>query len=110
LEKIDRRLLEAANDLYATPATAFRKVTLPLSMPGIISGTLITLIPVAGDYVNVELLGNPQQAMMGNVIQSKFLNIIDYPAAAAISVALMVAIVILVMIYIRRAGTEELVA
>jgi spermidine/putrescine transport system permease protein len=110
LEKIDHRLIEAANDLYATPATAFRKVTLPLSMPGVISGTLLTLIPAAGDYVNVELLGNPQQAMMGNVIQNKFLSIIDYPAAAAISFTLMVAIVILVILYVRRAGTEDLVA
>jgi spermidine/putrescine transport system permease protein len=110
LEKIDNRLIEAANDLYSTPRTAFRKVTLPLSMPGVISGTLLTIIPAAGDYVNVELLGNPQQAMMGNVIQNKFLNIIDYPAAAAISFTLMVAIVFLVVIYVRSAGTEELIA
>ncbi|MCI0426211.1 MAG: ABC transporter permease [Actinobacteria bacterium] len=110
LEKIDNRLIEAANDLYSTPFTAFRKVTLPLSMPGVISGSLLTMIPAAGDYVNVELLGNPQQAMMGNVVQNKFLNIIDYPAAAAISFTLMVAIVILVLVYVRSVGTEDLVA
>jgi spermidine/putrescine transport system permease protein len=110
LEKLDHRLIEAATDLYASPRTAFRKVTLPLSMPGVISGSLLTLIPAAGDYVNVELLGSPQQAMMGNVVQSKFLNIIDYPSAAAISFTLMVAIVVMVLLYVRAVGTEELVA
>jgi spermidine/putrescine transport system permease protein len=108
LDKIDQALLEAANDLYATPWMAFRKVTLPLSMPGVISGTLLTFIPAAGDYVNVELLGNRTWTMMGNVIQSKFLVIIDYPAAAAISFTLMAIIVTLVVIYVRRVGTEEL--
>lgn len=108
LDKIEPSLLEAANDLYATPFTAFRKVTLPLSMPGIISGTLLTFIPAAGDYVNVELLGNRNWTMMGNVIQSKFLVIVDYPAAAAISFTLMAIIVTLVVIYVRRIGTEEL--
>lgn len=108
LDKIEPALLEAANDLYATPLKAFLKVTLPLSMPGIISGTLLTFIPAAGDYVNVELLGNRNWTMMGNVIQSKFLIIIDYPAAAAISFTLMAIIVTLVVLYVRRVGTEEL--
>jgi spermidine/putrescine transport system permease protein len=108
LDKIDRSLLEAANDLYASPFTAFRKVTWPLSLPGVISGTLLTFIPAAGDYVNVELLGNPPNSMMGNVIQNKFLVVIDYPAAAAISFTLMALIVTLVVIYVRRVGTEEL--
>ena len=108
LDKIDRSLLEAANDLYAGPFTAFRKVTLPLSMPGIISGTLLTFIPAAGDYVNVELLGNRNWTMMGNVIQNKFLVQIDYPGAAAISFTLMALIVTVVVIYVRRVGTEEL--
>ena len=79
-----------------------------MSMPGIISGTLLTFIPAAGDYVNVELLGNRNWTMMGNVIQSKFLVIIDYPAAAAISFTLMAIIVTVVVIYVRRVGTEEL--
>lgn len=108
LDKIEPSLLEAANDLYADPWTAFRKVTLPLSMPGIISGTLLTFIPAAGDYVNVELLGNRNWTMMGNVIQSKFLVIIDYPAAAAISFTLMAIIVTMVVVYVRRIGTEDL--
>ncbi len=108
LEKLDGRLLEAANDLYASPFTTFRKVTLPLSMPGVVGGTLLTFIPAAGDYVNVEFLGTPQTSMIGNVIQSRFLVVGDYPAAAALSVILMVTIVVMVMVYVRRAGTEEL--
>lgn len=110
LDKIEPAMLEAANDLYANPWTTFIKVTLPLSMPGVISGTLLTFIPAAGDYVNVELLGNRNLTMMGNVIQSKFLIIIDYPAAAAISLTLMAIVVTMVVLYVRRVGTEELVA
>jgi spermidine/putrescine transport system permease protein len=110
LEKIDRSLLEAAEDLYAMPRTAFWRVTWPLSLPGVISGTLLTAIPAAGDFVNVQLLGNPQQTMMGNVIENKFLSSIDYPAAAALSIALMLAIVIAIVFYVRAVGTEELVA
>ena len=109
LEKIDRSLLEAAGDLYSTPSTAFWKVTWPLSLPGVISGTLLTAIPAAGDYISVQLLGNPQETMMGNVIENKFLSVIDYPAAAAISITLMLAIVVAVILYVRSVGTEELV-
>jgi spermidine/putrescine transport system permease protein len=109
LEKLDGRLLEAANDLYASAFTAFRKVTFPLSLPGVVGGTLLTFIPAAGDYVNVEFLGTPQTSMIGNVIQSRFLTVGDYPAAAALSVILMVTIVVMVMVYVRRAGTEKLV-
>lgn len=110
LEKTDRSMLEAAGDLYSNPVTAFWKVTWPLSLPGVISGTLLTLIPAAGDYINVQLLGNPQQTMMGNVIENKFLSVIDYPAAAAISITLMIAIVIAVVFYVRSVGSEDLVA
>ncbi len=109
LEKIDRPLLEAAEDLYSKPSTAFWKVTWPLSLPGVISGTLLTAIPAAGDYISVQLLGNPQQTMMGNVIENKFLSSIDYPAAAAISITLMLAIVVVVVLYVRAAGSEDLV-
>jgi spermidine/putrescine transport system permease protein len=109
LEKLDARLLEAANDLYANAFTTFRRVTFPLSLPGVVGGTLLTFIPAAGDYVNVEFLGTPQTSMIGNVIQSRFLVVGDYPAAAALSVLLMVTIVVMVMVYVRRAGTEELV-
>ncbi|HET6816418.1 MAG TPA: ABC transporter permease [Mycobacteriales bacterium] len=109
LEKIDPRLIEAATDLYCTPFTAFRKVTWKLSMPGVVAGTLLTFIPAAGDYVNVQFLGSPQQQMIGNVIQSRFLVVNDYPGAAALSFSLMVVILVLVVAYVRRSGTEELV-
>ncbi|HEX6945888.1 MAG TPA: ABC transporter permease [Acidimicrobiia bacterium] len=110
LEKLDRSLIEAAADLYATPAEAFRKVTLPLSMPGVVAGTLLTFIPAVGDYVNVLLLGSPNEFMIGNVIQSRFLNVLDYPVAAALSFTLMIAIVVLLVPYVRATGTDELVA
>ncbi|MDC2949699.1 ABC transporter permease [Streptomyces heilongjiangensis] len=109
LERIDGRLHEAAGDLYATPLTTFRKVTFPLSMPGVVSGTLLTFIPASGDYVNAELLGSTNTQMIGNVIQSQFLRILDYPTAAALSFILMAAILIMVTVYIRRSGTEDLV-
>lgn len=109
LERIDPRTLEASNDLYANAFTTFRKVTLPLSMPGVVAGTLLTFIPAAGDYVNAAILGNPNTTMLGNVIDSRFFRIVDYPTAAALSFMLMAAILILVTIYIRKAGTDELV-
>ncbi|HEU4514240.1 MAG TPA: ABC transporter permease [Nocardioidaceae bacterium] len=108
LEKLDPRLLEAGADLYAAPFTTFRKVTLPLAMPGLVAGTLLTFIPAAGDYINSELLGTPTTRMIGNEIQDLFAAG-SYPVAAALSVTLMVAIVTLVAVYVRRAGTEELV-
>ncbi|MFF6786246.1 ABC transporter permease subunit [Streptomyces sp. NPDC012510] len=109
LERIDGRLHEAAGDLYAKPFTTFRKVTFPLSTPGVVSGTLLTFIPASGDYVNAELLGSTNTQMIGNVIQSQFLRILDYPTAAALSFILMAAILLMVTVYIRRSGTEDLV-
>ena len=109
LERIDPKVLEASGDLYANGFTTFRKVTLPLSMPGVVAGTLLTFIPAAGDYVNAEILGNPGTKMIGNVISARYLQIVDYPGAAALSFILMAAILILVSLYIRKAGTEELV-
>jgi len=108
LEKIDGRLIEAASDLYASPAKAFFKVTWPLSLPGVVAGTLLTFIPAAGDYINAQLLGSPAQRMVGNVIQSLFTTTGDYAAAGALSVILMAIIVTMVLVYIRKAGTEEL--
>lgn len=109
LERIDPRTLEASNDLYANAFTTFRKVTFPLSMPGVVAGTLLTFIPAAGDYVNAAILGNPNTTMLGNVIDSRFFRIVDYPTAAALSFMLMAAILILVTLYIRKSGTDELV-
>jgi spermidine/putrescine transport system permease protein len=107
LEKLDHRLIEAAADLYASPATAFRLVTLRLSMPGLVAGSLLTFIPAAGDYINAQLLGSPNTRMVGNEIQALF-GAGDYPTASALSVFLMVVIVAMVAIYVRRAGTEDL--
>jgi spermidine/putrescine transport system permease protein len=108
LEQIDGRLIEAAQDLYASKWKAFLRVTLPLSLPGVVGGTLLTVIPAAGDFINAQLLGSPKQHMIGNVIQSKFLELTDYPAAASMSFVLMAAIVIMVLLYVRSVGTEEL--
>jgi spermidine/putrescine transport system permease protein len=108
LEQIDGRLLEAARDLYASPTRAFLRVTLPLSAPGIVAGTLLTFIPAAGDFINAELLGTPRQSMIGNVIQSKFLVLTDYGQAAALSFTLMAAILVLIAIYTRVLGTERM--
>jgi spermidine/putrescine transport system permease protein len=108
LERVDPRLIEAANDLYASSRTAFRKVTLPLTAPGIVAGVLLTFIPAAGDYVNAFFLGGPNNRMIGNTIQSLYLNQREYPAAAALSFVLMAAILALVIIYIRFAGSEAL--
>lgn len=108
LERIDRRLIEAATDLYASRLTAFRKVTLPLAIPGIFAGSLLCFIPAAGDYVNAALLGSTQQYMVGNVVQSKFLNVLDYPTAAALSFLLMTVILIGIAVYSRLLGTKTL--
>lgn len=108
LERLDLRLVEAGSDLYASPLATFRQVTLPLSMPGVVSGTLLTFIPAAGDYVNSALLGNKSTSMVGNVIDSRFFRVVDYPTASALSFMLMLAILVLVGLYVRKAGTEEL--
>ena len=108
LEQIDPRLLEAAQDLYASRLRVFLRVTLPLSLPGVFAGTLLTFIPAAGDFINAQLLGTPNQHMIGNVIQSKFLELIDYPAAAALSFVLMAFILVGVAAYSRALGTERL--
>jgi spermidine/putrescine transport system permease protein len=108
LEKIDRRLIEAATDLYASRVTAFRRITLPLALPGIFAGSLLTFIPACGDFINAALLGTPRQYMIGNVIQSKFITILDYPTAAALSFILMTFILIGIFIYARLLGTSNL--
>ena len=108
LEAIDQRLIEAGKDLYADARTTFRKVTFPLSAPGVVAGTLLTFIPAVGDYINADFLGGPGQAMIGNVIQSEYLVIKDYPVAAALSFVLMAIILTIVIVYIRFAGSESL--
>ena len=108
LEQIDGRMIEAAEDLYASKLQAFLRVTFPLSLPGVVAGTLLTFIPAAGDFINAQLLGSPDNHMIGNVIQSKFLELTDYPAAAAMSFILMAGILIAVFLYARLVGTEQL--
>ena len=110
LEQVDPRLIEAASDLYANSAVSFARVTLPLSLPGVFAGVLLTFIPAAGDFINAQLLGTPQQYMIGNVIQSQFLELRDYPTAAALSFVLMGAILVLVLIFARSLGTDRLTA
>ena len=109
LERLDHSLVEAAGDLYATPIQTFWRVIWPLSLPGVVGGTLLTFIPAAGDFINSQLLGNTQTVMIGQVIDSQFLRIQDYATAASLSFVLMLIIVVIVAIYVRRAGTEELV-
>ncbi|MEJ7697560.1 MAG: ABC transporter permease [Candidatus Limnocylindrales bacterium] len=108
LEKIDIRLLEAAGDLYANRFHAFRRVTLPLALPGVFAGSLLTFIPAMGDYINAELLGNPSTRMIGNVIQNRLLIQNDYPVGSALSFILMAGILVAVTVYARALGTEQL--
>ena len=109
LEKIDHRLIEASSDLYASPIRGFFKVTWPLSMPGIVAGTLLTFIPAAGDFINAELLGNPNTRMVGNEINDLFTSVGDYAQAGALSVILMAIIIAMVLVWVRNSGTEDLV-
>jgi spermidine/putrescine transport system permease protein len=108
LEKIDPRLIEAAADLYAGRWEAFRRVTFPLALPGVFAGSLLTFIPAMGDYINAELLGNPQTRMIGNVIQNRLLVQNDYPVGSALSFILMAGILVGVAVYARALGTEQL--
>jgi spermidine/putrescine transport system permease protein len=108
LERLDVRLIEAAKDLYSSAAQAFWRVTLPLSAPGVVAGTLLTFIPASGDYVNAQFLGAAGNQMIGNVIQALYLKQSEYPAAAALSFVLMALILVIVLIYIRFAGSEAL--
>jgi spermidine/putrescine transport system permease protein len=108
LERIDEGLIEAAKDLYSSSRQAFLRVTLPLSAPGIVAGTLLTFIPAAGDFINAFYLGSINQQMIGNRIQSLYLNERDFPTAAALSFTLMAVILLIVFIYIRFAGSEAL--
>ena len=109
LEKIDPRLIEASRDLYSSNARSFGKVILPLSMPGVLAGSLLVFIPASGDFINADYLGSTQTTMIGNVIQKQFLVVKDYPAAAALSFVLMAFILGGVLLYTKALGTEDLV-
>ena len=109
IERLDVRLIEAGKDLYASARQAFLRVTLPLTMPGVVAGVLLTFIPASGDYINAEFLGGANNAMLGNKIQSTYLEEGDYPEAAALSFLLMAAVLVMVLIYLRVAGTEAFI-
>jgi spermidine/putrescine transport system permease protein len=108
IEKVDLRLIEAAGDLYASPLRAFTRVTLPLTMPGVVSATLLTFIPAMGDYINAQLLGSTNDRVIGSDIQSLFTTTQDYASAGALSVILLALILVMTLYYVRRSGTEEL--
>ncbi|MEO8639658.1 MAG: ABC transporter permease [Chloroflexota bacterium] len=110
LEKIDRRLIEAATDLYASRLQAFWRVTFVLSLPGVVAGSLLTFIPAVGDFITAEVIGagNPQVFMVGNIIQRKFLDSLDYPAAAALGFVLVAVVMALVTVYTRLVGSDRL--
>ena len=109
LEKIDKRLLEAAPDLYANGRQTFTRVTLPLSLPGVFAGSLLTFIPACGDFVNADLLGGDRQRMIGNVIERNFQQEVFRPQMSALSFVLMLLILLGVLAYARLLGTEELI-
>ena len=110
IEKIDRRLIEAATDLYASRLQAFWRVTFVLSLPGVVAGSLLTFIPAVGDFITAEVIGagNPQVFMVGNIIQRKFLDSLDYPSAAALGFVLVAVVMILVTVYTRLVGSDRL--
>jgi spermidine/putrescine transport system permease protein len=108
LERMDPSLIDAASDLYSSPAQVFWKVTFPLSLPGVFAGSLLTFIPSVGDFVDAELLGGPGTSMVGNVIKRLFEVTGDYPTGAAMAALLIVAILFGVFSYARALGTEEL--
>ena len=110
IEKIDRRLIEAATDLYASRLQAFWRVTFVLSLPGVVAGSLLTFIPAVGDFITAEVIGagNPQVFMVGNIIQRKFLDSLDYPSAAALGFVLVAVVMVLVTVYTRLVGSDRL--
>jgi spermidine/putrescine transport system permease protein len=107
LERIDPRVVEAARDLYASPASAFRKVIFPLALPGVFAGVLMTFVPASSDYVNSAVLGSSETTMIGQVIQSLFLASSDYPTASALSFVLMAVLLVGIFAYARALGTED---
>ena len=109
LEKIPPSLFDAASDLYSPFGSTFRRVILPLSLPGVFAGTLLTFIPASGDFINAHLLGDVNKPVIGGVIQARFLQAGDYPTAAAISIVLMAIITVVVLVYARTLGTDDLV-
>jgi spermidine/putrescine transport system permease protein len=107
LERIDPRVLEAAQDLYASKLQTFLRVVLPLSLPGVFAGVLMTFVPATSDYVNASVLGGTSNTMIGNVIQNQFLVNQDYPTASALSFTLMALLLVGIFAYAKALGTED---
>ncbi len=108
LERIDPRILEASRDLYSNNRTTFRKVILPLAVPGIFAAFLLTFVPAVGDFVNATILGGPSNTMIGMIIQAKFLQFPDYPAASAMSMILLAAMLIGIFVYSKILGSNTI--
>ncbi|GAA4074935.1 ABC transporter permease [Actinomadura miaoliensis] len=107
LERIDPRVVEAAHDLYASRFQVFRRVILPLSLPGVFAGVVMTFVPICSDYVNAEVLGGPRNTMIGNVIQSQYFGNSAYPLASALSFTLMAILLVGIFVYARALGTRD---
>jgi spermidine/putrescine transport system permease protein len=108
LDRIDRSVVEAAQDLYASKAQVFLRVIFPLSIPGVFAGFLLTFVPAVGDYVNASILGGTRNLMIGNIIQLEYLQNFHYPAAAALSFILMVGLLIGIIVYARVLGARSI--
>jgi spermidine/putrescine transport system permease protein len=104
IEKLDFSLVEAAQDLGANTLTAFRRIVLPLTMPGIVAGAIITFIPSIGAYVTPDLLGGAKAMMIGNLLQQQFLEVRDWPFGSAVGFILMVTVLLATMVYFRTGG------
>jgi spermidine/putrescine transport system permease protein len=107
LERVDPRVVEASQDLYASRVQTFRRVIFPLSLPGVFAGVLLTFVPASSDYVNATVLGGTQNTMIGNVIQNQYLVNQNYPSASALSFMLMGILLIGIFLYARALGTED---
>lgn len=107
IEKLDRKLLEAAQDLGATSLGAFFRVALPLTLPGVVAGVVLTFIPAVGDFVTPDLLGGPDNGMIGNVIESKFFSEYDWPQGSAIAFLLMAMLLVSLYLYARFTRAEK---
>ena len=107
IEQLDLRLLEAASDLGASPMTAFRKVTLPLTMPGIAAGTILVFISSLGMFVVPDVMGGAKSALIGNLIQNQFLAARDWPFGSALSIVLAVMSLVLIILYYKALQSQE---
>lgn len=107
LEKIDRSLLEAATDLGDGPVARFLRVTLPLSLPGVIAAVLLIFIPTVGDYITPTLLGGPDGIMIGNLIQTQFGRVNNWPMGATLAIIMMLSVAVLALAFMFLTGKAK---